>query len=913
MRTMQRIKRNALTLLWMLLMTVCMAFGFAACDGETESKGIIQGVAFEDASYVYDGEEKAIVVSGLPDGASVSYVNNTLTNVGEIEATATVKQSGYEDLVLKANLTVSKKTLTVSAVHAEKKMGEENPTFTVSYEGFVQGEDESVLKGSLSIDCSATAESPAGTYLIKPSGLSADNYEIVYVNGQLTVTKDIIAVEIAPLAERYFVGDTFKPQIRITVNGEPAALQATLEGTGVEVAADGTITVVRSGEISLTATCQDAEPVALTTKAYHKVTTAAELSGVRDRRDGWYMLMNDIDLQGSQFLTLAHFDTLTEKGAFTGVFDGNGYTIANFTPISGASGSIDFNSSLFGDVAEGAVVRNLSLIGVTINSRFGGAVATRNMGTIENCFVSATVLIKMTANANPGGTFAGKNYGKISNCIAIVEGGDGVTNDYYGAIAGRSYRNAEIENCYALSTLFNVFETSEPTEGVDVGTTTNVQVVSTLSALNALAYDSFGDIWTIEKGVYPHLRNLTEEITVEQTEYSMLVNSSMKVAAKGKYSVYFTLAEATDGVNVSADGTVTVDGTVSAGVSFTVLAKSYYTTDEKEITVTIREANYEIEGSADTMNFDFIQGVSEASAYTKAHGITVLCDGQPYAGEDVTITSNNTSVARVDGDNVVAVGDGTATIEVKVLGTVKYTIAVNSVMYRPIRTATDFNAIGTDATTKSYKYKLMNDIDVQGGTLQTVSHNDTGKNFTGIFDGNGYTISNFSATTNTENKNFNCSLFGNVSGTIRNLNVVNMVINTRFGGGIATLNWGTIENCYVQATFSGEGTKAMAGGIACKNSKIIKNCVAVISYAEGETGTAVQGGIVGQQTNANAVIENCYLLSTDVAMLGSTASTAGSKTTNVQVVKTAEELKALDYTTFGDTWDYTGTYPTLKP
>ena len=61
---------------------------FSACgtiDNTDDDSGLlnITGVILSDASYVYDGEEKEILVNGIiPEGLEVVYSNNTATNAG---------------------------------------------------------------------------------------------------------------------------------------------------------------------------------------------------------------------------------------------------------------------------------------------------------------------------------------------------------------------------------------------------------------------------------------------------------------------------------------------------------------------------------------------------------------------------------------------------------------------------------------------------------------------------------------------------------------------------------------------------------------------------------------------------------------------------------------------------------------
>src|SRR6185436_14527565 len=57
------------------------------------------------------------------------------------------------------------------------------------------GQDASVLDGRLDFSTSADEDSPPATYAITPSGLTAANYDITFVNGALTVTNLAVQVD----------------------------------------------------------------------------------------------------------------------------------------------------------------------------------------------------------------------------------------------------------------------------------------------------------------------------------------------------------------------------------------------------------------------------------------------------------------------------------------------------------------------------------------------------------------------------------------------------------------------------------------------------------------------------------------------------------------------------------------------
>src|SRR5262245_59404343 len=136
------------------------------------------------------------------------------------------------------------------------------------------------------------------------------------------------------------------------------------------------------------------------------VNTASDLDAVRTNQTGTYALGTKITFDPNQ--------TFTPIPNFTGLFDGQGQTIANLTIASTAQ-----NVGLFGSIGSTGVVRNLNLADVTVSglgSQFVGTLAGTNAGTISN--VSATdVAVRVGSNGNGGG-LVGLNSGTITNAFA---------------------------------------------------------------------------------------------------------------------------------------------------------------------------------------------------------------------------------------------------------------------------------------------------------------------------------------------------------------------------------------------------------------------------------------------------------------------------------------------------------------
>lgn len=129
-------------------------------------------------------------VSGAPVNAEPEIFSDTelTTPVGEYPIFCKPGNITSPNLVCEDGvLVIAPATLTVTAKSFTRNYGEENPEFTVSYRGWKNKENVDIFTSPVLISCEATPQSPGGEYDIVPSGIVAPNYDIVYVNGTLTV------------------------------------------------------------------------------------------------------------------------------------------------------------------------------------------------------------------------------------------------------------------------------------------------------------------------------------------------------------------------------------------------------------------------------------------------------------------------------------------------------------------------------------------------------------------------------------------------------------------------------------------------------------------------------------------------------------------------------------------------------
>ncbi|MBS7229519.1 VCBS repeat-containing protein [Flavobacterium psychroterrae] len=150
--------------------------------------------------------------------------------------------------------TVNKATLTITADNQSKVYGSANPTLTVSYTGFVNGDTEASLTTPPTISTTADGTSPVGNYPISASGAVDANYTISYVAGTLTVTP--VSLTITADAQSKIYGSA-NPTLTVSytgfVNGDTEAsltTPPTISTTADTASAVGTYPISVSGAIS---------------------------------------------------------------------------------------------------------------------------------------------------------------------------------------------------------------------------------------------------------------------------------------------------------------------------------------------------------------------------------------------------------------------------------------------------------------------------------------------------------------------------------------------------------------------------------------------------------------------------------------------------------------------------------------
>ena len=182
--------------------------------GETETE-IISKWLKQELEWPFNIGETVTYTYGAPDfraeatnnstgGGAVIYVSSntdvatvdtkgivTIQNAGAttITATAAAVPDKYAKTEIHFTLVVNKASLTITANDHTITYGQAPANGGYTASGFVKSEDDSVLTGTPVYTCTYQQFGKAGEYAISVSGLSAENYDITFVSGKLTVQR----------------------------------------------------------------------------------------------------------------------------------------------------------------------------------------------------------------------------------------------------------------------------------------------------------------------------------------------------------------------------------------------------------------------------------------------------------------------------------------------------------------------------------------------------------------------------------------------------------------------------------------------------------------------------------------------------------------------------------------------------
>ena len=218
---------------------------------------VYDGVAFSGGNGVtYAGFVNGETNTVLGGMLSYSGTSQGATNVGSYTILPTgLTSANYTITYTNGALSITPVSLTITAKNKTKSY--DGVAYSggngVTYAGFVNGETNTVLGGTLSYSGTSQGATNAGSYTIIPSGLTSANYAISFANGALSIAPVSLTITAKNNTKSYD-GVAFSGGNGVTyagfVNGETnTVLGGTLSYSGTSQGATnvGSYTIVPSG------------------------------------------------------------------------------------------------------------------------------------------------------------------------------------------------------------------------------------------------------------------------------------------------------------------------------------------------------------------------------------------------------------------------------------------------------------------------------------------------------------------------------------------------------------------------------------------------------------------------------------------------------------------------------------------
>jgi len=477
--------------------------------------------------------------------------------------------------------------------------------------------------------------------------------------------------------------------------------------------------------------------------------------------DNYFLLIGDIDLSnytGTQFNIIG-----TSSNPFVGVFDGNGFTISNFTYTATDTNDI----GLFGCIGyfanvTGGRIRDVGLVSVNIDADNGnniGGLVGSAIGTISGCYVKGVVKGNNNVGGLVGFSYSGCGYKKI--LLPNLEGG---MRPGFHPLYGFFFWESIISDCY---------------------TTTSVDANCCIGGL--VGYSS-----------YTEISNCYASGTVDGIEYEGGLVGYDGIAGYDFNSIYTKCFWSSD-ANPDSNG-------IGNRFDPNVIGK---TTTELQVQETFIDAGW-----------DFVSDPNQPSdiwTMPDEEGCPILW-WQKFELPELPSFSG---------------GSGTPNDPYL------------------ITTAEELNRIGHNPRLMDACFKVIDDIDL--ANIEFFIIGTKGYPFSGVFDGNDFTISNLRLVSCGTN---NVGLFGctrnysHIKGiSLRNL-TVEAETGLNVGGLVGLADNSVISNCYVSGNVSGEYFVGLLVGSG-EFLKIMNCCI------DGEVlGTGHIGGLIGYSSNCN--LSGCY-------------------------------------------------------
>lgn len=563
-----------------------------------------------------------------------------------------------------------------------------------------------------------------------------------------------------------------------------------------------TPTNVGKGTVKVTATVDGKEYKAslnITVEAdytkYTEIKTAdamVELLNKKDAINGKYCLGANIDLGGMQVNGRAN------NSIFVGTLDGRGYTLSNFVVKNDSSLETDKATGLFWQYQ--GVLRNIHIKGTIDSAGFSGLLAKEVSGPqarITDClFEAKNVQTGVDWTWARNGVIAStlQNEAKVENVVTNLDATDAMCMPFFAY----SWTGTQVmKNAYtniAHDTQNENYKPFNP-EGRDISAQVMENINHTpFDSTLASAYTTLdSSIWTLEDNKMPVLAHDSE--------------------APEKLEAKLTASADTTSLSMKEDGTKTATITTSLKYSTETLSDYSYTLDPSDASVI-----------SVTNNNDGTFGITAVAAGEATVSVSAKLGDKTLTAEAITFTVKSADAPKYE------IPDGA--FEIKDVATFK----------------TVFDK-GAAYTTRNFY--LSNDIDLTGDDLTTTPMMWMAGEFSGIFEGQGHTITG----------DISWDMFNIIAanGVVRNVNIKTSNPVEANRGPLAHTNKGTISNVHIDMTVvEKRATNTFAGMFFSNEGKVEDSSVAFHVNTASNTIKSFSNIGSGTYTNCTYTVDGTW-------------------------------------------------------
>nr|WP_281392465.1 MBG domain-containing protein [Chitinophaga varians] len=235
-------------------------YDFSFVDGTLTITKASQSITFPVPANKTYGDAPITLNATSSAGLPVSYTvngpasinGNVLRINGAGTVTVTADQAGDMNYnaasAVNQSFQVAKAYLTIKADNKTREYYQHNPPLTYSYSGFVNGDDASVVAGTINASTSADLFSLPGDYPILLSmGVSTLNYVILPANGTLTITTAQQSITFPAISDKTYGDAAFTlnaaASSNLPVTYSVVSGPATISGNTVTLTGAGTVTI----------------------------------------------------------------------------------------------------------------------------------------------------------------------------------------------------------------------------------------------------------------------------------------------------------------------------------------------------------------------------------------------------------------------------------------------------------------------------------------------------------------------------------------------------------------------------------------------------------------------------------------------------------------------------------------------